>query len=39
MEKSLSTNTKVVIPSKTELVNVIGELAGVTPVKVSKSKK
>lgn len=36
VEKSLSQNAKIVIPSKTELVNVIGELAGVTPIKVRK---
>ncbi len=33
VEKALATNTKVVIPSQTELVNVIGELAGVMPIK------
>jgi regulator of protease activity HflC (stomatin/prohibitin superfamily) len=38
VEKSMANNAKIVVPSKTELVNVIGELAGVTPVKVSKSK-
>lgn len=36
VEKSLKNNAKVVIPSKTELVNVIGELAGVAPIKVGK---
>ncbi len=36
VEKSLGRNAKIVVPSKTELVNVIGELAGVTPVKVGK---
>lgn len=33
MEKALQNNAKVVIPSNTELVNVIGELAGVLPLK------
>ncbi|MBU1998604.1 MAG: SPFH domain-containing protein [Candidatus Omnitrophota bacterium] len=33
VEKSLMNNAKVVIPSNTELVNVIGELAGVLPLK------
>lgn len=33
VEKALATNAKVVIPSQTELVNVIGELAGVMPIK------
>lgn len=33
VEKALSNNAKVVIPAQTELVNVIGELAGVMPLK------
>lgn len=33
VEKSLSNNAKVVIPTNTELVNVIGELAGILPLK------
>jgi regulator of protease activity HflC (stomatin/prohibitin superfamily) len=32
MEKSLSQNAKIVIPTGTELVNVIGEMAGVLPL-------
>jgi regulator of protease activity HflC (stomatin/prohibitin superfamily) len=36
VEKSLSNNAKVVIPSNTELVNVVGELAGVLPLKQEK---
>lgn len=36
VERALAQNAKVVIPTGTELVNVIGELAGVTPVKVAK---
>jgi len=32
-ERSLQNNAKVVLPSGTELVNVIGELAGVMPLK------
>jgi regulator of protease activity HflC (stomatin/prohibitin superfamily) len=32
LEKSLSENAKIVIPSGTELVNVIGEMAGVLPL-------
>lgn len=39
VEKSLANNAKVVIPGNTELVNVIGELAGVVPVKVVEKKK
>ncbi len=33
VEKSLENNAKVVIPSNTELVNVVGELAGIVPLK------
>jgi len=33
VEESLKNNAKVVVPSNTELVNVIGELAGVVPIK------
>ncbi|MFA5117677.1 MAG: SPFH domain-containing protein [Candidatus Omnitrophota bacterium] len=33
VEKSLQHNAKIVVPSNSELVNVIGELAGVLPLK------
>lgn len=33
VEKSLATNTKIVVPAGSELTNVIGDLAGVTPIK------
>ncbi|MDP1852936.1 MAG: SPFH domain-containing protein [Candidatus Omnitrophota bacterium] len=33
VEKSLANNAKIVIPSNTELVNVIGEMAGFLPIK------
>lgn len=33
VEKSLSRNAKVIIPDNTELVNIVGELAGVVPYK------
>ncbi len=36
MEKSLRQNAKIVIPTGTELVNVIGEMAGVLPLKMNK---
>ncbi len=36
VENSLQRNAKVVIPSNTELVNVIGDLAGVMPLKDKK---
>lgn len=41
VETALKENTKVVVPSNSELVNVIGELAGVLPIKreaLSKSE-
>ena len=33
VEESLKSNAKVVIPGNAELVNVIGELAGVAPIR------
>ena len=33
VEKALATNSKIVVPQGTELVNVIGELAGVLPLR------
>lgn len=38
VESALENNAKIVIPSDSELVNVIGELAGVLPVKKSKGE-
>lgn len=38
MERSLEKNAKVVIPSNTELVNVVGELAGVVPLRKSEKE-
>ena len=38
VEESLKNNAKIVLPSNGELVNVIGDLAGVTPIKVSQAK-
>ncbi len=32
VEKSLSANAKIVIPANTELINVIGEMAGILPM-------
>jgi len=37
VEKSLQNNAKIVVPSNTQLVNVIGEMAGVLPVKMDKN--
>lgn len=36
LEISLKSNAKIVIPSGTELVNIIGEMAGVLPLKTKK---
>ncbi len=33
VEKSLATNSKIVVPANSELTNVIGDLAGVAPIK------
>jgi regulator of protease activity HflC (stomatin/prohibitin superfamily) len=38
VEKSLVNNAKIVIPANTELVNVIGEMAGFLPVKTKEEK-
>jgi len=38
MENALKDNAKIVVPSNTELINVIGELAGILPVKNKESK-
>ncbi|MDD4938899.1 MAG: SPFH/Band 7/PHB domain protein [Candidatus Omnitrophica bacterium] len=39
VEKSLQNNAKIVVPSNTELVNVIGELAGVLPLKKEQKQE
>ena len=36
VEASLKSNAKIVIPTGTELVNVIGEMAGVLPLHINK---
>ncbi|MGA2915833.1 MAG: SPFH domain-containing protein [Sedimentisphaerales bacterium] len=36
VEKSLKDNAKIVVPTGSELINVIGELAGILPVKKSE---
>ena len=33
VEKALANNTKIVVPANSELTNVIGDLAGITPIK------
>src|SRR4051812_31653597 len=32
VEKALASNTKIVVPSNTELVNIIGDMAGILPI-------
>lgn len=36
LERSLANNTKIVVPGNAELINVIGEMAGVLPIKREK---
>lgn len=38
LETSLMSNAKIVIPSGTELINVIGEMAGIQPIPLAKNK-
>lgn len=38
VENSLVSNAKIVIPSGSELINIIGEMAGVSPVPIIKNK-
>lgn len=38
METALEKNTKIVVPTGSDLVNVIGEMAGVTPIMREKAK-
>jgi len=38
VEKSLQNNAKIVVPANTELVNVIGEMAGFLPLKKKEDK-
>jgi regulator of protease activity HflC (stomatin/prohibitin superfamily) len=37
VEKSLQHNAKIVLPSDSELINVIGEMSGVLPIKKNKT--
>lgn len=39
VENALQENAKVVIPANTQLINVIGEMAGVLPLKTDEQKK
>ena len=38
VEKSLANNAKVIVPGGTDLVNVVGELAGILPLKKEEGK-
>jgi regulator of protease activity HflC (stomatin/prohibitin superfamily) len=38
VEKALTNNAKIVVPANTELVNVIGEMAGVLPLKEQRKE-
>ena len=39
VETALKDNTKIIVPSDSELVNVIGEMAGIVPVRKKDEKK
>lgn len=39
VEKALEHNAKIVVPSNTELVNVIGDMAGILPLKTGDKKE
>jgi len=39
VEKAMQNNSKIVVPADSQLVNVIGDLAGVLPIKTDKPQK
>ena len=39
METALKDNAKIIVPSDSELVNVIGEMAGIMPLRKREEKK
>lgn len=39
MEKSLENNAKIVVPLGSDLVNIVGEMSGITPVPINKMLK
>lgn len=39
LEKSLSNNAKIIVPTGSEIVNVIGEMAGAVPFEIKHDKK
>jgi regulator of protease activity HflC (stomatin/prohibitin superfamily) len=38
VERSFSNNAKIIVPANTELVNIVGEMAGIVPLKRDESK-
>jgi regulator of protease activity HflC (stomatin/prohibitin superfamily) len=38
LEKSLESNAKIVLPTNSELVNIIGDMAGITPLPLKKKE-
>jgi regulator of protease activity HflC (stomatin/prohibitin superfamily) len=39
LEKSLENNAKIVLPTNSELVNIIGDMAGITPLPIKKKSE
>jgi regulator of protease activity HflC (stomatin/prohibitin superfamily) len=39
LEKSLENNAKIVLPTNSELVNIIGDMAGITPLPIKKKEE
>ena len=39
METSLKDNSKIVVPTGSDLVNVLGEMAGILPIKSSGTRE
>ncbi len=39
LEKSLENNAKIVLPTNSELVNIIGDMAGITPLPIKKREE
>jgi regulator of protease activity HflC (stomatin/prohibitin superfamily) len=39
VEKAMWSNSKIVVPSGTELVNIIGDMAGIVPLKTKENKE
>jgi regulator of protease activity HflC (stomatin/prohibitin superfamily) len=39
VEKSLQGNAKIVVPANAQLINIVGEMAGIVPVKIEEREK